>query len=485
MKDYKKLKERGITLIALVVSIILLIILAGVSLNTIFSENGLIKRTMTAGEKAQIENERERLNLELVSKVTENKGIMPSIDEFLEHLIEKGIIIEEEIIKNEDGSADIETDTGFDATLRKKENGEIEIEVNGVVKDEPPEILDINFETTTSSIKVRIKARRASSYKIEYKEKDKEEYIEKSEGKDKICLIDGLVQNKTYTIKVTAKNDKGEVTEEKNAMTVEVPTGEEAIEIGETEWDSNIHKASKKISKKEDKEYNNYKIQYAINEENNYITVEEGNSITIPDLEVDSVIYARLVDANNNGGKSLKTTIADITNPEEAKIIFDNNPIDAGTQINVTVIQTDNQSGVNISKCKWVCTDNKEEIGTDDSKLEKYTEKFENESGVIPLREDVKGTFYIHVLTEDNVGNRKETISEELTVILNNITLKFNTMGGNSISDETRTYGEEYGKLPVPKRTGYNFNGWYTESTGGTKITETIKIEGLDRIDQT
>ena len=37
-------QEKGITLIALVVTIVVLLILAGVSVNAIFNENGLIKK---------------------------------------------------------------------------------------------------------------------------------------------------------------------------------------------------------------------------------------------------------------------------------------------------------------------------------------------------------------------------------------------------------------------------------------------------------
>ena len=45
------MKEKGITLIALVVTIVVLLILAGVSLNAIFSENGIIKRAKDAQNK--------------------------------------------------------------------------------------------------------------------------------------------------------------------------------------------------------------------------------------------------------------------------------------------------------------------------------------------------------------------------------------------------------------------------------------------------
>ena len=45
--------QTGITLIALVVTIVVLLILAGVSLNAIFSENGIINRAKDAGMTRQ------------------------------------------------------------------------------------------------------------------------------------------------------------------------------------------------------------------------------------------------------------------------------------------------------------------------------------------------------------------------------------------------------------------------------------------------
>lgn len=40
---------------------------------------------------------------------------------------------------------------------------------------------------------------------------------------------------------------------------------------------------------------------------------------------------------------------------------------------------------------------------------------------------------------------------------------------------ETKTYtaGKIYGSLPTPEKAGYIFKGWYTQKSGGTKITET------------
>ena len=60
-------KQKGITLIALVVTIVVLLILAGVSLMTLTGENGLITRTTSAKEKMSIAEAQEVANLEYMN----------------------------------------------------------------------------------------------------------------------------------------------------------------------------------------------------------------------------------------------------------------------------------------------------------------------------------------------------------------------------------------------------------------------------------
>ena len=54
----------------------------------------------------------------------------------------------------------------------------------------------------------------------------------------------------------------------------------------------------------------------------------------------------------------------------------------------------------------------------------------------------------------------------------NNYTLTFNAVGGTcSESSRTVAYQAAFGTLPTPLRSGYTFNGWYTASSGGTKVS--------------
>ena len=49
-------------------------------------------------------------------------------------------------------------------------------------------------------------------------------------------------------------------------------------------------------------------------------------------------------------------------------------------------------------------------------------------------------------------------------------TVTYDNNGGVGCSSTTVTYGENYGNLCTPSRTGYTFAGWYTSSDGGDKI---------------
>ena len=59
----KKLQEKGITLIALVVTIIILLILAGVTITAVMSDNGLFKKARMAAEIHTIAVEKEQINM--------------------------------------------------------------------------------------------------------------------------------------------------------------------------------------------------------------------------------------------------------------------------------------------------------------------------------------------------------------------------------------------------------------------------------------
>ena len=74
-----KTKEmKGITLVALVVTIVVLLILAGVSINSVLGENGIIIKAKEAAEKTDAAQEREMIERNLLEQELENSLATPT-----------------------------------------------------------------------------------------------------------------------------------------------------------------------------------------------------------------------------------------------------------------------------------------------------------------------------------------------------------------------------------------------------------------------
>ena len=84
------------------------------------------------------------------------------------------------------------------------------------------------------------------------------------------------------------------------------------------------------------------------------------------------------------------------------------------------------------------------------------------------------------VTANTTMGAGNTTIYAHWTATKRSYTATFNGNGGGTPSPSTitKTYGSELGTLPTCSRTGYTFLGWYTASSGGTKISSTTKITG-------
>ena len=70
----KKSKNNGITLIALIITIIVLLILAGVSIATLTGENGILNKAEKSKEQTIIAREKEEIALAYNAVKIKNKG---------------------------------------------------------------------------------------------------------------------------------------------------------------------------------------------------------------------------------------------------------------------------------------------------------------------------------------------------------------------------------------------------------------------------
>ena len=112
-----KTKEmKGITLVALVVTIVVLLILAGVSINAVLGDNGIIKQSKLATEETSEKVARE----EIKRIVTEYELTSRSqtLEEFLKTKIPDRI---DSVINNGDGTLTV-TKNGYAVTVNNKQN---------------------------------------------------------------------------------------------------------------------------------------------------------------------------------------------------------------------------------------------------------------------------------------------------------------------------------------------------------------------------
>ena len=333
----KNLKnQKGITLIALVVTIIILLILAGISIATLTGENGLLNKANVAKEeskKAEYKEELELIGQELqIEQKTENFDTKEYMDRYEKE-------IEKEIKKDNRFKEPKRINNETIIVTTKKEGYVYEITQEAV------EFIGKTGETTPPDLK----------------QSD----------------IEGICDPDDWT--------NGEV-----QVTVKVN--------------------NKKLSK--------YTIQYSLDGKTNWKTYTT-EPITFKD---NGSLFVRLQNELLEFGGATTVNVANIDKlaPKNATIKLSTTSLGIGQSVQVTVTHTDEQadsknaqSGINISKCKWEYNTTSEYIGTDESS---YKGTFSNNDQILSREFTTIGTYYLHVLTTDNAGNKNETISEAIKV---------------------------------------------------------------------
>jgi len=160
-----------------------------------------------------------------------------------------------------------------------------------------------------------------------------------------------------------------------------------------------------------------YQIEWQINgeEEDKWNKEEKGiKEVKVTGLEMRDYISVRLTKGGNI--KEAKKCYLDQEKPQLASVKLNKlSPTSSiiGPAVKATVTQIDNESGIDINKCKWIYSKKETEIGTEE---EKYTGKFDNSEERIETEIKEDGRYYLHVLSIDNAGNKTETISEPIDV---------------------------------------------------------------------
>ena len=115
-------KQKGITLIALVITIIVLLILAGVSINVITGDDGIIQKASLAKKENDIAQDKEKINLAVSEYKIEN--------------IEDETLALEEFLESKDWCSSAVLDANSKTIIVTMINGnEYEIDVSGNVNE--------------------------------------------------------------------------------------------------------------------------------------------------------------------------------------------------------------------------------------------------------------------------------------------------------------------------------------------------------------
>ena len=407
----KKVKlENGITLIALVVTIVVLLILAGITISLVFGSNGVIKKVQEANENTKIAQVREQLELAKGPEYIEGNGKY-NPDSYFERIETEGIIgnKDTDVIDNGDGTYEVTTTPGyiFKITLVPSKDNVEDIQIEHIGKVDGPRIRNLKVTNkTTNSITVEVETANAegATYTYYYKKGGETDWKKAEEIKEKTYTFSGLESNVIYNIKVRVEKDGKAVEKEVSTITGELPEG--AVQFSPVEWKNG--QASTTITTSE----TGYTLQYQIGgiAEGSWTNTTSGS--VIGNLQHGQIVYGRLFDGTN-GSKTASIDVQDEISPQQATINLSGTSTNTEGSITATVTLTDNESGVNATASKWVYNTTSGAIGENESI---YNNNFSSNGQTITLKSTTAGTYYLHVLTIDVAGNKKETISNAVTV---------------------------------------------------------------------
>ena len=137
MKKFKRQNE-AITLVSLVITIIILLILAGITIATLTGENGLFVRAQRAKIKSQLASAKEEVSLAITAKISENYDNIDSITPKM---------VVDEINKKQGNSVYAENESSFQTNIVYPSNSHGIKEKIIVTVNEKLEIVEVKTDT--------------------------------------------------------------------------------------------------------------------------------------------------------------------------------------------------------------------------------------------------------------------------------------------------------------------------------------------------
>ena len=334
-------ETKGITLIALVITIVILIILATVAIGNITGSGGLLDRAQEGTEAYKVNEIKEKME---IAKATEWMDSLGNItpDGYFEQLEQEGIIGDKdadvEAVNEDEGIYNVTTDEGYIFEVTIDEDGNVEIEYVGKGEAVGPRVTRINLVgKTTSSVEIEVETIRAegATYTYSYKKVSETTYTtpENQDNNSNRYNYTGLEANETYNFRVVVTDKAGRTAEGiTNWTTATIPSGDEGIVVGEVEWSGG--KASVTVSTNEE----GYTLEYQKND-GGWQAVPEGG--VIGNLDHGDIVDIRLTNGTSYGEE---TTIT-IEDTEDPVITEFKETAITESSIAVSVTANDNSGG--------------------------------------------------------------------------------------------------------------------------------------------
>ena len=280
--------NKGITLVALVVTTVVLLILAGITLTYVLGDNSVFNRASEAKLKTDIANWKEKLELAKGPVIIDGLGTF-NPDKYFDYIQEQGIIEDKEsdVVDNEDGTYDITTKPGYifqvELIPTKGKPTDAEIEYIGQAGKIAPIIKRIETSSTQTSITAKAKITGLGNgtvtyyYKSSLAEDSEYQEITNINTGTGATQSTGITAGEKYTIKVVAKNEIGEA-----SKTVEVTATKvfvESITLNKTKTTVIIGKTSTLTATVKPDDATNKTIKWTSSNEE-VATVSETGEIT-------------------------------------------------------------------------------------------------------------------------------------------------------------------------------------------------------------
>ena len=483
IKDKKKINKSriaGMTLIALVVTIIVIIILATVGITIGLGSGGVIEKAEVSKDIVKLSEYGTTIKMitanEYTNKMSNEKT--GELKELVKNTLKKDEkwVKDVEDVKGDENKIKVITVEDYIIVAQIWDDGDLDIINAGKDNEEPYPVISIGQEVVDeNTIKLKVIADVTTTDKT--KGIDTVTFVNTGDAIKNYNKGDVLTFNVTKSGKYTfeAVTNMGKTT--RQSVVVKIKSSEADIQIAsEPTTSRNTLKTGKlngvdagPIEVSIDYGYTKLLKQYKLGEDGTWTNVDSQNvKLKVTD---NMTVYARYFDGES---KEVKLTSYDVANVDNI----------APNAFGITATSTSNSITVNAST---IDTANKgAKVGI--SGVKEYLYRiFRNESwgewqSSKQFTDLPEGEYKVQAKAIDKAGN--ETISSNVVTLECKLQRAEVTFDNNDGSDKKQTVskvvGTELGELPTVSREGYEFAGWYTDKTSGTKVTENTVVPETD-----